>query len=437
MNVALKRQSVPSSHPSPASPALVVARTADDTGLLDFQVACRQYSWSVVEQIGDERLAWSASVHRPSVVVLNASDPAWTERAAVTVRGSTTRPLVVIGDVHPISVLSLLRVGVDAVFPSGLPAEELLARTYAVMRCSGEQLGPGTRYLVAGQLRMDLWQRTVRANEVEVRLTPTEFDLLALFMRQPEVTLGTFTILLRVWGHGGQSGLNTLRLCVGRLRAKLGDDARHPTMIESVRGHGYRFALSVLEMPAEDCVNLASAGRLTDHVDAIAEIAEQLAQTTNATTLSAALVGALVERGMADGAAILRLDGDVLRLVAHRGLSDQWVSRVTLGFRVGDGYASGHAVRTASPIQLTKLSARAHRETYGLLHDEKPRSCLFVPISRDGRVEGCLGIVRTTGTPHGPAAMAVIRALCAIYAAESAARRGNDSDRIRNPLVGQ
>ncbi|BBC38492.1 hypothetical protein SGFS_097860 [Streptomyces graminofaciens] len=425
MVVTRERLSVSSgARPAPASPVLVVARTPDDAGLADLRRACRRFGWAAVEQIGEERLAWSASVRRPSAVVISAADAAWTEHAAAAVRGSTSRPLVVVGDLDSADVLALVRAGADAVLPTGLPDEELLSRTYAVMRRSTEQLGPGTRYLAAGPLRVDLWQRTVRRDNTEVHLTSTEFDLLALLMRNAEGTLAPGAILLRVWGRGGgPDGLNTLRICVGRLRAKLGDDARHSTMIASVRGYGYRFALPVLEIPDEDRVNLAAAGEQADHIDAIAEIAEQLAAPGDEHGLATALVEALLERGLADGAGVHQVDGDVLRLVAHRGLSEEWVSRVAPGVRPGDGYASVHAVQTAAPVQLTKLSARHHRGTYWLLQSEKPMSCLFVPIGRSGRIEGCLGILRRTSTPHGPAAIAVLRALCSVYAAESAARR--------------
>jgi two-component system KDP operon response regulator KdpE len=81
----------------------------------------------------------------------------------------------------------------------------------------------------------------VRRNGDEVRLSPTEYVLLAELARSAGVVLDHRTLLRRVWGPTYAGELGYLRAFVHRLRDKLEDDPAHPEVIVTVGRQGYRF----------------------------------------------------------------------------------------------------------------------------------------------------------------------------------------------------
>ncbi|TDD25991.1 winged helix-turn-helix domain-containing protein [Nonomuraea diastatica] len=91
--------------------------------------------------------------------------------------------------------------------------------------------------LVVGDLTLDQRTREVRRAGVEIKLSPTEFELLRLLMHHPGRVLSKARILNRVWAYdfGGQG--NVVELYISYLRRKV--DARRQPMIHTVRGVGY------------------------------------------------------------------------------------------------------------------------------------------------------------------------------------------------------
>ena len=119
---------------------------------------------------------------------------------------------------------------------------ELEARIRAQLRAARQ--APETT-LRCGSLRIDLLARRVTLDGEVVRLTTTEFDLLAHFVHNPGRVLSRVQILRAVWGSGHDPGTNIVDVYVGYLRRKLTVDGRSPPQITSVRSRGYR-----LEEPA-------------------------------------------------------------------------------------------------------------------------------------------------------------------------------------------
>lgn len=114
--------------------------------------------------------------------------------------------------------------------------EELTARIRAHLRVprSAE-----ATVLSVGGIEADLVSRTVTRDGDPVRLSATEFDLLAYFMRNPDAVLSREQILKAVWGYGFEPGTNIVQVYVGYLRRRLDRDDR-PAPIETVRSAGYR-----------------------------------------------------------------------------------------------------------------------------------------------------------------------------------------------------
>jgi DNA-binding response OmpR family regulator len=110
---------------------------------------------------------------------------------------------------------------------------ELDARIRAQLRAARQ--APSTTLRHHG-ITVDLLSRRVSVDGAPVRLTTTEFDLLAYLMRNPGRVLNRSQILQTVWGYGEDASTNVVDVYVGYLRRKLG----RPDAITTVRSLGYR-----------------------------------------------------------------------------------------------------------------------------------------------------------------------------------------------------
>jgi len=84
----------------------------------------------------------------------------------------------------------------------------------------------------------------VRVDGVPIDLTATEFGILAALARDPGIVMSRTALLDSVWGHEFMGEDHLVDVHVANLRRKLGDDAERPRFVETVRGFGYRLALS-------------------------------------------------------------------------------------------------------------------------------------------------------------------------------------------------
>jgi len=133
-----------------------------------------------------------------------------------------------------------LDLGADDYLAKPFGADELLARVRAVLRRVRQPYG-ASEVVVQGAVRVDLGARTVTRSGNEVRLSPTEWLLLAELARHAGVTLDHRTLLQRVWGPQYADERNYLRTFAQRLRGKLEDDPTHPDVVVTVGRQGYRF----------------------------------------------------------------------------------------------------------------------------------------------------------------------------------------------------
>jgi two-component system KDP operon response regulator KdpE len=122
--------------------------------------------------------------------------------------------------------------------PFGTP--ELLSRIRAVLRRANPTSEPARVVETAG-VAVDLGRRTVLRDGLEVRLSPTEYLLLAGLARHAGVVRDHRTLLREVWGAEYIDDWSYLRTFVRRLRAKLEPDPAQPQVVMTVSGRGYRF----------------------------------------------------------------------------------------------------------------------------------------------------------------------------------------------------
>ncbi len=117
---------------------------------------------------------------------------------------------------------------------------ELLARIRVLLRDHAGERSEQPAFSADG-LRVDLVNRRIWVDDREVRLTRKEYELLRLFVQNAGRVLTHQQILGAVWEPGRGSGMQHLRVLVGNLRQKLGDETTSPRFILTEPGVGYRF----------------------------------------------------------------------------------------------------------------------------------------------------------------------------------------------------
>ncbi|GGK16514.1 DNA-binding response regulator [Yeosuana aromativorans] len=116
---------------------------------------------------------------------------------------------------------------------------ELLARLRSAIRRS--QNIESNAVIVCDDLEIDLVARTVKKLNQVIKLTSTEYNLLALFAKNEGKVLTHQYILKEIWGYGYQTETQYLRVFVGTLRKKIEDNPNNPNYIITESGVGYRF----------------------------------------------------------------------------------------------------------------------------------------------------------------------------------------------------
>jgi two-component system KDP operon response regulator KdpE len=133
-----------------------------------------------------------------------------------------------------------LDMGADDYLAKPFGSDELLARIRAVLRRAQP---PVQLALIVrnADVTVDLQNHSVLRGEQEVRLSATEYLLLAELARHEHEVMDYRTLLHRVWGPAYGDERHYLRVFIQRLRRKLEHDPAHPEVIQTVTGRGYRF----------------------------------------------------------------------------------------------------------------------------------------------------------------------------------------------------
>ena len=117
---------------------------------------------------------------------------------------------------------------------------ELLARIRSVIRRN--QTNDDCSIFSCGTLQIDFGARTIKQKDELLKLTSTEYNLLALFMKNEGRVLTHQYILKEIWGVGYQQETQYLRVFVGTLRKKIEENPNQPKHIVTESGVGYRFS---------------------------------------------------------------------------------------------------------------------------------------------------------------------------------------------------
>ena len=181
----------------------------------------------------------AAALRPPDAVVLDLLLPDGTGTDVCReLRRWTNVPIVVlsaVGDEH--EKVAALDAGADDYVTKPFGIDELLARLRAALRRVDAVTGP---VVELGDLVVDLERRLVTLRGEPVALTPTEFELLRLFVRNEGKLLTHPTILREVWGPRYGSESHYLHVYVSQLRRKIEPDPARPRFLLTEPGAGYR-----------------------------------------------------------------------------------------------------------------------------------------------------------------------------------------------------
>lgn len=193
---------------------------------------------------GDEGLA-KAAAEQPDLVILDLGLPDMSGIEVCTrLREWTQTPIIILSvrEQEKDKVLAL-DAGADDYLVKPFGIEELLARIRVALRHLTQLKGSAEPVVRTADLEIDLARRVVKKGQNDVKLTATEFKLLAYLAGHAGRVLTHQSILNNVWGLEYIDNVEYLRVYMSQLRRKLEDDPKKPRVLLSEPGVGYRLSI--------------------------------------------------------------------------------------------------------------------------------------------------------------------------------------------------
>ncbi|QYM74826.1 response regulator [Leucobacter luti] len=194
----------------------------------------------------------AAIAHHPDLLILDLGMPNLDGVEVIhAVRGWSQAPILVVsGRAGTVDKVEALDAGADDYLTKPFSVEELLARVRALTRrlprqSQSEEPEPLT--VALGEITIDLAARSVvdasGGGRRQIRLTPTEWQMIDLLVRNAGRLVTRQTLLTHIWGTDHVTDTGYLRLYMSQLRKKLERDARAPRHLLTEPGMGYRLEL--------------------------------------------------------------------------------------------------------------------------------------------------------------------------------------------------
>jgi len=185
-----------------------------------------------------------AANHAPDLILLDLGLPDDNgQNVLVQIREWYHNPIIILSvKSSEVEIVLALDNGANDYLTKPFRTQELLARIRTALRTSGSQ--PNEPVINFGKISVDLAARVVKMDGEVLKLTATEYSLLALLLKNEGKVLTHQYILKEVWGNGYAGQTQYLRVFVGQLRKKLETDPNRPRYIVTESGVGYRFTTS-------------------------------------------------------------------------------------------------------------------------------------------------------------------------------------------------
>jgi two-component system KDP operon response regulator KdpE len=218
---------------------LVIDDEAPILRALKINLTARKYEVSTAAD-GASGLAAMAR-ERPDVLILDLGLPDMDGTEVIRgVRGWTSTPIIVLSAWGQESQkVAALDAGADDYVTKPFGMDELLARLRAAVRRASP--APDEPVVTTTEFTVDLARKRVTRRNADVRLTPTEWQVLEVLVRNADRLVTQRQLLSEVWGPGYQNEASYLRVYMANLRRKLEPDPSVPRYLLTEPGMGYRF----------------------------------------------------------------------------------------------------------------------------------------------------------------------------------------------------
>jgi len=224
--------------------------TTDNILIIDDEVQIRRLleitlnlnGYKVIEASNAREGIVSAATNNPSLIILDLGLPDEDGQIALKkLREWYLYPIIVLSVRNSEDdIVKALDNGANDYLTKPFRMGELLARIRTSLRLS-QSTEKADSQLILGSISLDLAGHTAKKNEIMLKLTSTEYSLLAILAKNAGRVLTHQYLLREVWGHGYLNQTQYLRVFVAQLRKKIEDDPSHPVLIITEPGIGYRF----------------------------------------------------------------------------------------------------------------------------------------------------------------------------------------------------
>ena len=214
----------------------------DDPHLLKvLKITLRANGYAVTTATDGRSALLAATQHQFSLVILDLGLPDIDGTTVIKeLRSWNTTPILVLSARHTSDdKVEALDAGADDYITKPFGPDELLARLRAVLRRVPET--SQEPFVTTDSFTVDLSKHRVVRDGKDVRLTPTEWNILELLVRNPEKLVTQQQLLTEVWGPAYIKDSNYLRVYMAQLRRKLEPDTANPRHLLTEAGIGYRF----------------------------------------------------------------------------------------------------------------------------------------------------------------------------------------------------
>ena len=219
----------------------------DEPQVLRFlRASLAAHGYRLVEAVSGQEALVESATRAPDIVLLDLGLPDLDGvEVARRLREWSAVPIIVLSARGQESdKIKALDAGADDYLTKPFGVGELLARMRVALRNAARvAAGPGEPTFEVGELRVDLSARRVFVREEEVRLTRTEYNLLAALVRHAGKVVTHRQLLQEVWGPGSASESHYVRVYMGQLRHKLERDPARPRYLVTETGVGYRLVV--------------------------------------------------------------------------------------------------------------------------------------------------------------------------------------------------